>query len=184
MLQEQEQELNKLIELCKAGDKKAQQDIFNLKKDELFAICKRYALSSSEAEDMFIEGFTKIFQYIDTLSYGSFEPWARRVMINTCINTYHKELRRKTTEITTEEYSENVEIESDVKFTHDDLQYCLEQLGDEQRIIFNLFAIDDYKSKEIAEMLNISDEKVRTTIHRSKVKLKKLLTELDKKRSR
>ena len=53
---------------------------------------------------------------------------------------------------------------------------------DNQRIIFNLYAIDEYKPKEIAEILNTNDDTIRTIIHRSKVKLKKLLTELELRR--
>lgn len=179
-----EQELNTLIELCKAGEKKAQQSIFDLYKDELFSICNRYALSYSDAEDMFIEGFTQIFKKISLFSNGNFRSWVKRIMINTCINSYHKEIRRRENEILVEEYSENVEIESKYKFSYEELQCCLQQLKDQQRIIFNMYAIDGYKSKEIAEILKINESSVRVEIHRSKLKLKDLLTQIEQNRKR
>ncbi len=178
----QENKLTELIAQCKNGENKAQYSIFNLKKDEFFAICKRYASNSLEAEDMLIEGFTKIFHHIHSFSDGNFNLWARRIIINTCINAYHKNKRREEFEITTDEFYETFEIESEKQFSYDDLQHCLEQLSDSQRIAFNLYAIDDYKPREIAEILQINDETVRTLIHRSKIKLRKLLTELDQRR--
>ncbi len=177
-----ENQLTKLIEQCKSGESKAQHSIFNLKKDEFFAICKRYALSSSDAEDMLIESFTKIFNNIHSFSNGNFNFWARRIVINTCINAYHKEIRRRENEIITDEFHETIEIENEKKFSYDDLQHCLEQLSNNQRIVFNLYAIDEYKPREIAEILNINDETVRTLLHRSKLKLRQLLTELDLRR--
>lgn len=177
-----ENKLKELIEQCKSGESKAQHSIFNLKKDEFFAICKRYASNSSEAEDMLIEGFTKIFNNINSYSNGNFNIWARRVIINTCINTYHKDKKRREYEVVVEEFQETIEIESEKQFSYDDLLYCLEQLSDTQRIVFNLYAIDEYKPKEIAEILNTKDDTIRTIIHRSKVKLKQLLTELEQRR--
>ena len=177
-----ENKLKELIEQCKSGESKAQHSIFNLKKDEFFAICKRYASSSSEAEDMLVEGFTKIFNNINSYSNGNFNIWARRIIINNCINTYHKEKKRQENEVVVEEFQETIEIEGKKQFSYEDLQHCLEQLSDTQRIVFNLYAIDEYKPKEIAEILNTKDDTIRTIIHRSKVKLKQLLTELEQRR--
>lgn len=179
----QKEELKRLIELCKKGDRKAQQDIFNLKKDELFAICRRYASDSSEAEDMFIEGFTKAIQNISTQYKGDFDAWIKRIIINTCINIYHKERKRKDAEITTNTFYEKIEIYSHERFSNEELYECMSQLNDKQRTIFNLSAIDNYKAKEIAVLLNISDETVRTTLHRSKIKLKTLLENIEKTRN-
>ncbi len=179
----QKKELKELIELCKKGDKKAQQNIFDLKKDELFAVCKRYASNSIEAEDMFIEGFTKILNSINTYANGDFDAWTKRIVINTCINIYHKENKRKQNEITTDEFYENEEIESPERFSNEDLYYCMEQLNNKQRTIFNLFVIDGYKTREIATLLDTSDDTVRTTIHRTKIKLKQLLEDLERKRN-
>jgi RNA polymerase sigma-70 factor (ECF subfamily) len=103
-------------------------------------------------------------------------------MINTCINAYNKEKIHKERELPIENYTEQVEIESEKTFTHEDLQNCLDQLNEKQRIIFNLYAIDLYKPNEIAEILNLSNESVRTDIHRSKQKLKNLLLELKNRR--
>lgn len=179
----QKKELKALIELCKKGDKKAQQNIFDLKKDELFAVCKRYASNSIEAEDMFIEGFTKILNNINTYANGDFDAWTKRIVINTCINIYHKENKRKQNEITTDEFYENEDIESPERFSNEDLYYCMEQLNNKQRTIFNLFVIDGYKTREIATLLDTSDDTVRTTIHRTKIKLKQLLEDLERKRN-
>lgn len=178
----QKKDVLQLIELCKSGDRKAQQKIFDLKKDELFAICKRYSKNQSEAEDMLIEGFTKIFKHIDTYAYGDFDSWTKRIIINTCINIYNRESKRRENEIVLEEIYEEIEISSDVEYSYEDLSHCLEQLNDKHRTIFNLFAIDGYKSKEIAEILNISNDSVRTTLHRSRLKLQQLLSDIDKNR--
>lgn len=175
-------ELKQLIELCKLGDRKAQQSIFELKKDELFAICKRYASNSSEAEDMFIEGFSRIFRFIDSYSNGEFDGWIKRIMINTCISIYKKETKRREVEIIVDDFQECEEIKNPEKFSIEDLYHCIEQLSDKQRTIFNLFTIDGYKTKEIADLLNTTDDSVRTTLHRSKNRLRQLLEELEKNR--
>lgn len=178
----EEDKLTELIEQCKKGESKAQHSVFNLKKDEYFAICKRYSSNSQQAEDMLIESFTKIFQNISSFSYGNFNLWARKIVINTCINAYYKEARRKEREIIVEDFNETAKTEYESQFSYDDLQYCLKQLSDNQRIVFNLYAIDEYKPREIAKILDINDDTVRTLIHRSKLKLQKLLTNLEKKR--
>lgn len=178
----QKKDVLQLIELCKSGDRKAQQEIFNLKKNELFAICKRYSKNQSDAEDMFIEGFTKIFKHINTYAYGDFDSWTKRIIINTCINIYNRDSKRRENEVIVEDFFEEKEILSDAEYNYEELSQCLEQLNDKHRTIFNLFAIDGYKTKEIAEIFNISNDSVRTILHRSRLKLQQLLSDIDKNR--
>jgi len=76
-------DLEKIIRGCKQQKAKAQKELYNGYKDILYGICRRYVKSKEDAEDVFVEGFYKIYNKIDSYKgKGSFEGWMKRIMIN------------------------------------------------------------------------------------------------------
>ena len=86
--------IDSLFEGCRRGDRKAQENLYKTLASRMMGVCMRYAKDTFEAEDVLQMGFVKVFQKIsDFRGEGSFEGWIRRIMVNTAIESYRKNLR-------------------------------------------------------------------------------------------
>jgi len=149
----------------------------------LFGVCMRYAGDRTEAEDILQESLLKIYFSIkDYLGTGSFSGWMRKIVVNTAITYYHRNLKHKYY-IDIEEY---VSMETGVSsfeedfFTSDELFKVLHELPPGYRMVFNLYAIEGYKHKEIAEMLGIDINTSKSQYSRAKAALREKLETLRK----
>ncbi|HBF87106.1 MAG TPA: hypothetical protein DDX39_00580 [Bacteroidales bacterium] len=169
---------------CIKCNRKAQKMLFDKFSPVLFAICLRYSKSREEAEDVLQEGFVKIFSNIKQFKgEGSFEGWLKRIMINTAISNYrnslkyyyHEEVENVSEEIANEE-------EPDYEYSMNDLMQLINELPDGYRVIFNMYVIEEYKHKEIAEILDIDVGTSKSQFSRAKKMLQKKLVELSEVR--
>jgi RNA polymerase sigma factor (sigma-70 family) len=173
----------KIIELCARHDRKAQQLLYDKYSRLLLGVCLRYASDKAEAEDILQDSFLKIFFSIgDYSGSGSFIGWLRKIAVNTAITHYHKNLKfRYHVEI--EEY---VSVETGVTsfeedyYTSDELFRVLNELPTGYRMVFNLYAVEGYKHKEIAEMLGIDTNTSKSQYSRAKAALRDKLDKLTK----
>lgn len=140
-------------------------------------VCFRYTKNREEAEDVMQEAFIKIFKNISTFRFqGSFEGWVRRIMVHTSI----EHIRRKK-QTTVFDDIENVlhhpESETDAsgKLSEKELVRMLHMLPDGYRTVFNLYVIEGYAHKEIAEMLDITEGTSKSQLSKAKEHLKMLL---------
>ena len=146
-------------------------------------ICLRYACDKAEAEDILQDSFVKIFFSIkDFTGTGSFIGWLRKVAVNTAITHYHKNLKyRYCVEI--EEYTSTEtgvsSFEEDF-FTSDELYKVLCELPAGYRMVFNLYAVEGYKHKEIAELLGIDMNTSKSQYSRAKAVIREKLAKLRK----
>lgn len=173
-----------LIEQCKKNNAKAQKILYDKYSGLMLGICVRYSKNINDAEDILQEGFLKIYFNIkDFAGIGSFEGWMKKVFINTAITHYHKNLKHQyhqdineinesSIENKTEEYDTSL-------FSKDELLKIINSLSDGYRIIFNLYAIEGYKHKEIAEILEIDINTSKSQYSRAKKILQKKVTELN-----
>ncbi len=163
--------LDQLIKDCKRQDLKAQEQLYRLYGSKLFSICLKYSNNYSSAEDTLQDAFITIFSKIDQYKgEGSFEGWIKRITINTALQKFRKQ---KVFEIIGEEQLEEIEIEIDEDTVS--LEYLLEiiqQLPDRYRLVFNLYVLDGYSHKEIAEMLTISAGTSKSNLARARNILK------------
>lgn len=161
--------LNDLWKKCTLQDRKAQVQFYNYFSKIMFAICMRYAHTTLEAEDILQNGFIKIFTKHNTYDgKGSLEGWIKRVMINTAIETYRKNKRT-----TTEYLDDNDTIQIISPLVADQIEYkdllnLVQHLPLGYRTIFNLYAIEGYTHKEIAEMLEISEGTSKSQLSRAR----------------
>ncbi len=167
------------------GKSKAQKLLYQRFSDNLLGVALRYVKRKEDAEDILQEAFVKIFFKIKELDdLESFNSWIKKIVINESLNYYKKKKREKTESIDdTEKNNEEVLIDNskDINSTIYDksnLEYALNQLDNEQKQIFNLYAIDGYKHKEISELLNINESTTRQKYKRAREKIKKTLEEL------
>ncbi|HMI08299.1 MAG TPA: sigma-70 family RNA polymerase sigma factor [Flavobacterium sp.] len=170
--------LEQLILDCQKKNIKAQEQLFRLLSSKLFAVCLKYSRSYEEAQDNLQDGFLLIFDKIGQFSFaGSFEGWAKRLMINNALQYYRKEnfLKLINEDIADEEM---VEIE-DSNISLDYLLGIIQQLPDRYRLVFNLYVIDNYAHKEIAEMLNIGIGTSKSNLSRARAILKEKIEALN-----
>ena len=172
-----------LIQKCKNKDKRAQKYLYDKYASTLLGICVRYSNSINEAEDILQDGFIKIFFNIDKYEgKGSFEGWLKRIVINTAITYYHRNLKHKyhydVSEIQELKIKHNEYGMSE--FTKEELLKVIQSLPDGYRMVFNLYAIEGYKHKEIAQMLSIDLNTSKSQYHRARKLLQKKLQDLKK----
>jgi len=169
--------LDQLIQDCQKNSIRAQEQLYKLLAPKMFAACLKYSRNRADAEDNLQDGFLLIFQKIGQFQFkGSFEGWAKRVMINNVLQKYR-------TEGIFELVSENlpdvadVEVESE-SISMDYLVGIIQELPDRYRMVFNLYVIDGYSHKEIAEMLNITDGTSKSNLARARMILKEKIESL------
>ena len=170
--------LEKLINSCKEKDSKAQSQIYQLFAGKLFAICLKYSKNYQDAQDNLQNGFITIFDKIEQYKFkGSFEGWIKRITINTVLQTYRQ---KKVLNLVTEEIPDEVEVEIDNEdVSLDYLLGLIQELPNQYRLVFNLYVLDGYPHKEIAEMLGISEGTSKTNLSRARGILKNKI-ELDR----
>ncbi len=163
--------LEKLIHQCKNQDIRAQEKLYRLYSGKLFGLCLKYSNNYQQAEDNLQDGFITIFNKINQYEdKGSFEGWMKRIVINTTLQKHRKE---KYFEIINENLLEDPEIEvDDEEITTDFLLESIQDLPERYRQIFNLYALDGFSHKEIAEMLNISVGSSKSNLARARNILK------------
>lgn len=167
-----------ILEGCLKNDKLSQKMLFDKYSGMLMGLCVRYASDIPEAEDILQESLLKIYLNIkDYSGQGSFIGWMRRIVINTAISSYHRNLKHKHYVEIEELYTGEAGRESipDTEYTAEELQKVLDQLPSGYKIIFNLYAIEGYKHKEIAEMLNIDVNTSKSQYSRARAYLRRKL---------
>lgn len=174
--------LEELIIGCQKSNRKAQKELYDRYAPVLLGVCTRYAKESSEAEDVLQEGFIKIFEKIKLFNgEGSFEGWMRKLMVNTAISNYRKNLKRYYKVDIDEPQVQGLTSDwTSLEYTQDELMQIIGSLPDGYRMVFNLYAIEGYKHKEIGDLLDIDETTSKSQYSRAKKQIQKKLTELSK----
>jgi RNA polymerase sigma-70 factor (ECF subfamily) len=161
-----------LIIGCKKQNKQSQQAVYQLLAPKLFALSKRYLKKQEDREEVLADAFFTIFTKIDQLKeLDAFEAWAKRITVNQCLlylrrnvnfNLYIEDIAVQNQPLS----DESTDLETQ------DLLNLLEYLPDGCKIVFNLFVIEGYSHKEIAQALNISEGTSKSQLNVAKNKLK------------
>ena len=169
---------NKLIQACIEKDGRAQRAMYEKYAPQMFPICLRYVKEVSEAEDVLITGFMKVFDKIHTYTgEGSLGGWIRRIMINESLGYLR---RNKTMYLQVE--MDAVERQPDLQLINDHLQTedllkMVAELPLGYRTVFNLYAIEGYSHKEISQLLGISENTSKSQLSRARGLLQQRLLE-------
>lgn len=167
-----------LIEGCKKGNKKYQEMLYKHFYSYAYNISRLNTYSREEAVDIMNDSFIKVFSSIDRFDLNqSFKGWIRRIIINTAIDNYRKNKKHyyflDVVEEDPPELNENIIS----KLTAEDILKLLDQLPKIHRLVFNLYEIQGFTHKEIAEILNINISSSRTFLTRAKKKLRIVVNE-------
>ncbi len=164
-----------LIEGSAAGNRKMQQQLYNRFAAKMFGVCLRYASNREEAEDILQEGFIKVFNKIGSFrGEGSFEGWIRRIFVNTAIEHYRKKIYLQP--IT--EHEESVEgkyLSVLDSLAEKDIIALVQQLSPGYRTVFNMYVVEGYTHKQIAEELGISEGTSKSQLSRAKLILQDMV---------
>jgi len=172
-------DLQKNIKLCKAGNHKAQKALYDYYSPTLFGICRRYLKQTEDTEDVFLTGMFKIFNNIDKYKgEGSFEGWMKRIMINESLMHIrkHKNLNLVV------EWTQIDKVEQAVvldQLAEADIKNMILELPTGYRTIFNLYVVEGYKHREIAEQLGISINTSKSQLILAKKKLREFIKKKD-----
>jgi len=163
--------LEQLINNCKKNDTKAQSQLYKLYSSKLFSLCLKYSRNYAEAEDNLQDSFVTIFNKVSQYNNkGSFEGWLKRVTINTALQRYRN---KGVFNIVNEENIEDVTVEvEDDDISIDYLLNIIQELPDRYRLVFNLYVLDGYSHKEVAEMLKITTGTSKSNLARGRLILK------------
>lgn len=173
-------DLDRTIDRCKKGDRISQKKLYEHFYGYTMSIALRYAADETEAQEIVNDAFFKILTQIH--SYESsypFKVWLRRILVNTCIDSFRKRTRIPQHMCLEELIYEPVDeaIVSQLISDEEDVLPILLKLPPAYRIVFNLYIMEGYQHNEIAEMLGISVSTSRSNLVRAKEKLYKILVE-------
>jgi RNA polymerase sigma factor (sigma-70 family) len=164
------------IHACIAKDGIALKKLYEDHYPIMFPICRRYANNEQDALDILHDGFIKVFKNIDKYQVGtSLTAWIKRVMVNTSIDYYRRETRRRSVDI-----DDAVSIASDnpdalSNISAEEIISLLQHLSTAYRSVFNLYVIEGYSHKEVADLLDITESTSRSNLVKARTKLKELL---------
>ncbi|QJD98416.1 RNA polymerase sigma factor [Mucilaginibacter robiniae] len=172
-----------LIERCKAADRKAQELLYKQFAAKMLAVCMRYTAHRAEAEDMLQVGFIKVFQKLEHYrGEGSFEGWMRRIMVHTSIEHYRKYHKNmQIVDIEESGYEQSVNPIAAANLEAKDLLLLIQQLPDGYRMVFNLYAIEGYSHREIAEIAGITEGASKSQLSRARTMLKQKIEQQEGK---
>ena len=158
-----------LIEGCKRNDRRMQEALYQRFAPKMYGVCLRYAGNAEEAEDIVQEGFIKVFKKMDSFrSEGSFEGWIRRIFVNTAIEHFR---RKNYLQPVTEKEENTVEgkyLSVLDSLAEKDIIALIQQLSPGYRAVFNMYVIEGYTHREIADILGISEGTSKSQLSRAK----------------
>jgi len=170
--------MSEILSLCKKGDRLVQKRLFDSLASKMLPLCKRYMGDDQSAQDVLQEGFITLFTKLDAYEgSGSFEGWARKIFVNTAL----MQLRKQGTLM--EKGIDNFETvgTEDSRIAHNlDYEHLIKLIGELPpgfRTVFNLYVIEGFSHKEIAQALGISENTSRSQLQRARMLLQKRLKE-------
>lgn len=175
-----------LIDACVKNDRKAQRELYDRFSRQMMSVCLRYAGNPTDASDMMQEGFIRVFEKLEQYKGdGALGGWIRRVMVNSALLQIRKEKKHSfADEIDEETNVVNTSFDVFSKMAADEILQLVQNLPTGYRTVFNLFAIEGYSHKEIAELLRISESTSKTQFHKAKIQLRLDLEALEQSEER
>ena len=168
-----------LINSCKKGDRAAQRVLYDRLAPRMFPVCIRYVGDRALAEDILQDGFVTLFTKLDNYKGdGSFEGWARRIFVTTALMYLRKKDALK--------MSDDLEVAKGLKtevtgqianIGYKELMGMVMSLPTGFRTVFNMYAVEGYSHKEIADILGISEVTSRTQYSRARAILQSKIKE-------
>ena len=168
-----------LLEGCRQHQRKAQEQLYRMYAGEMLRICLAYEPDRDDAKDILQNAFLKVFRNIEVYNgKGALKAWIRRIITNTAIDAYRKKQQNQTLRLDDiSEYAEPAQEYSDPLVCQDLLRE-VEKLPHGARMVFNMYAIEGYTHKEIADKLQISEGTSKSQLNRARKILNEQVTNM------
>ena len=162
---------------CLRNNAAAQEALYNRFSPRMLGVCYRFAKNREDAEDMLQEGFIKVFtQMHQYRNEGALEGWIRRIMVHTCINVLKK--NKKFSDSVDIIHATSLHVKEDMIpsiMQAKQVVECIRILPLGYRTVLNLYAIEGFSHKEIANLLDIEESTSRSQYTRAKAMLEEIL---------
>lgn len=165
--------LTTLIEGCRRGQRHVQQELVERYGPRLFAVALRYVPDHAHAQDVLQDSFVKILTRIEQYrGTGSFEGWMHQIVVSTALSRLDRKWMRR------EVCRESQELDSSIEpyvFQHlakEEILRCVQQLPEGYRHVFNLYAVEGYRHREIAQLVGITEATSRSYYARARAMLR------------
>lgn len=176
--------MEEVIAGCARNDRRAQEQLFRKYYGKMMSVVYRYVPDNDTAQEVLQNAFIKIFDKLTSYNnQGSFEGWIRRIVVNTAIDSIRKN-KIQFSEITENnvggDYDDPLELEEmeqSMEIKHELALQAIEKLSPAYRMVFNLYVIEEFTHKQIAEKLGISEGSSKSNLAKARAKLMKLLSE-------
>ena len=137
-------EENDLIQACIRKDRDAQQLLYKENYSKMMGVCLRYSNNKDDALDVLHEGFIKVFKNIAKYQPGtSLSAWMRRIMVNTAIDFYRKNVRRRTEDLDTAYNISSNSPDALSQVTEKEILAAVQTLSPAYRSVFNLYRSEE-----------------------------------------
>ncbi len=165
-----------IIKNCRSGRLKHQEKLYKHFYGYAMGICLRYAYTKTDASEILNDSFLKVFKNIKKYDEKkAFRPWLKTIVVNTAIDYYRKNAKFRATLEIEEAEQEAINVDQIDSLNLEDIKKILDQLPEMYRLVFNLYEIEGYTHKEIANNLKIDESTSRSYLTRAKKKLRKLV---------
>lgn len=169
-----------LVEACKAGNRKAYNELYTLYSRAMYNLCHRMMNDAEEARDLMQEGFIEAFRRLDSFRFEStFGAWLKKIVVNKCINALEKrriewvDIEIAESSLTTED--QDTIDEEKLRLSVERVKNAMNRLPEGARVIFSLYLIEGYDHTEIAEILKISESTSKSQFMRARQLVKNIL---------
>ncbi len=170
--------LEVILTMALDGDEKAFRAIYDMLSGKMYSLCLRYVGNKTDADDVFQEGIIRVYKHLPGFKgLGSFEGWARRIFVNVCLDYLKNKQKLIFNELKDNNNSSSTELTGIGKLTQADLLKIIQQLPNGYRTIVNLYLVEQYNHREIAEILGISEGTSKSQLSRAKLILQKSILE-------
>jgi RNA polymerase sigma-70 factor (ECF subfamily) len=173
-----ENDLQSIIAACLSGSQSAQKALIKFFLTYARHICLPYVASKEEAEEVVNDCFLKVFTHLNKYDHTRpFKAWFKSILINTAIDYYRKNAKsRYHVEV---DDSLQLQDESDVisKMSADEILALVQKLPVSYRLVFNLYVLEGYTHREIAEMLGIKEGTSKSNLQDARRKLQAMIAE-------
>ncbi len=173
---------------CRRKDRAIQEHLYKTYFSTFLKVCARYAKDMQDAEQLFNDGFLKIFTQIDNFkNAGSFEGWMRRIMVNTCLDylrssAFKEEMVMHVRAVPAEESNLSVTNEGLESIEFKEMVALIQDLPATTRTVFNLFVFDGYSHREIGTQLDMSEGTSHWHVHQARTLLQKKIKKSEHKK--
>lgn len=166
-----------IISGCKSGNRLAQKYFVETYSSHIYTICRRYIKREDIAKDCLQDTLIHVLKKIDKYKdQGKFKSWLSAVTVNKCIEQIRKEKRNLYSDLDlVPESSVNESVS--FKLEHDDIMKFIDTIPEQYKIVINMFLVEGYSHKEIAEKLDVKVSSSRAILSRAKKMIHKAFKE-------